>query len=346
MQTRIVGPLAALAIFFTTAGSAIPRDGRHDFDWNAGTWKTHIQRLLEPLSGSKTWVSYEGIVTVRPALGGLANVEEVEANGPSRIELVNVRTYDPQSRQWILNGANSRQGTLEQPAFGSFENGRGVFYDQEPFNESMVLVRQTFFNITPTSYSFEQAFSADGGRTWEPNFRANLVRLSSGATSEGSLDAADASHDFDFNYGTWKTHIAQLQQGSSGSASWVQQWGTVAVRKIWNGRASMEEISVGGADGFKGVTLFLYDPKARQWSQTYADASDGRFGSSLSGTFEGGRGELVSQEPYLGRMALQRGVWSDISANAHHFEIQVSTDAGRTWRPIFIARLTRIGPGL
>src|SRR5579863_5508883 len=115
MHIRIVGPLAALAIFFTTAGSAIPRDGRHDFDWNAGTWKTHIQRLLEPLSGSKTWVSYEGIVTVRPALGGLANVEEVEANGPSRIELVNVRTYDPQSRQWILNGANSRRGTLEQP---------------------------------------------------------------------------------------------------------------------------------------------------------------------------------------------------------------------------------------
>ena len=346
MYKRILGPVAVLAILFTTAWTPRPHDGRHDFDWNFGTWKTHIKRLVRPLSGAKAWVSYEGVVTVRPALGGSANVEEVEADGASHIELVNVRTYDSQSHQWSLNGASSRDGTLEQPAFGVFENGRGIFYDQEFFDERMVLMRQTFFNITPTSYSFERALSDNGGKTWEPNFVANLERVSTGAASEGSSDAAGASHDFDFNYGTWRTQITRLREGRNGGSSWTRQSGTVVVRKIWNGRASMEEINVQGAAGFKGLTLFLYDPAARQWAQTYADANDGRFEPSLTGTFYRGRGELLSQAPYRGKTALQRGVWSDITPNAHHFEIQVSTNGGRTWQPIFVAQLTRLGPGL
>ena len=52
--------------------------------------------------------------------------------------------------------------------------------------------------------------------------------------------------------------------------------GTVAVRKIWMGRAAMEEIEADGAEGhFEGLTLFLYNPQSQQWSQTFADAGDG-----------------------------------------------------------------------
>lgn len=34
-------------------------DGQHDFDFNIGTWKTHIRRLLHPLSGSDEWVELD-----------------------------------------------------------------------------------------------------------------------------------------------------------------------------------------------------------------------------------------------------------------------------------------------
>ena len=39
-----------------TGGSAASqqRDGQHDFDFEFGTWKTHLKRLVRPLTGSTT----------------------------------------------------------------------------------------------------------------------------------------------------------------------------------------------------------------------------------------------------------------------------------------------------
>jgi hypothetical protein len=326
-----------------------PPDGAHDFDFNFGTWHTHIRRLLHPLRGANVWVTYDGTVTVRKVWGGAASVEEIEANGPDHLEFLNVRMYNKASHQWSLNGASSVDGTLELPAmFGGFEHGRGVFYDQEAFNGRMILDRQTFFNITPMSYAFEQAFSDDGGKTWEPNFVAQLTRTSITAPSEGSQAVTKTSHDFDFNYGTWSTHITSYATTGHGAGVPTAYVGTVAVRKIWGGRAFMEEIKASNASGgFQGLTLFLYNPQARQWSQTFASRGDGTFEPSMVGTFKDGRGELVSF-PVAdgGALIFARDVWSDIRSNAHHFEVQYSRDGGNTWQPSFVANLARIGPGL
>jgi hypothetical protein len=344
MLIRIALVLAlAIALPARSPAADAAPGARHAFDWNFGSWKTHIRRFVHPASGPATWAAYDGVVTVRPLLAGAANVEEVEADGPSHLELLAVRTFDPKSQQWILNQASGASGSLGQPAFGKFENGRGVFYDVEPSGSGTVVVRQTFFDITPSSYAFEQAVSSDGARTWQPNFRAQLERTSSRAASEGAGTGA-VSHDFDFNYATWRTNI-EYRNGSGDAASWEKQTGTVTLRKLWNGRALLEEISVGGADGFSGVTLYLYDPQTREWSQTYADASDGTFEPSMVGKFSHGRGELFVLSPDGGKMTLQRGVWSDITPNAHHFEIDVSNDGGASWQPVFVAALTRIGPG-
>jgi BNR/Asp-box repeat len=339
--------LVACAFMLLGAASAIP-DGAHDFDFDFGSWHTHIRRLLHPLTGSTTWATYDGTVTVRKVWDGAANVEEVEANGPNHLEFVNVRLYNKASHQWSLNGASSTDGTLGTAMFGGFEGGRGVFYDQETFNGRTILDRQTFFKITPTSYAFEQAFSDDGGKTWEPNFVAHLTRTSVTAPSEGSQTVADASHDFDFNYGTWSTHITSYEETGHEADAPTAYVGTVAVRKIWHGRAFMEEIKASNASGgFQGLSLFLYNPQARQWSQTFASRGAGAFDPSMVGRFKGGRGELVSF-PVADRGALifARDVWSDIHSNTHHFEVQYSRDGGRTWQPSFVANLERIGPGL
>jgi hypothetical protein len=339
----LIALILALPARLPAADGAASAGMSHDFDWNFGTWKTHIRRLLHPLSQSRQWVTYDGVVTVRPLLGGAANVEEIEADGPSHIELLDVRTFDPRSHQWLENQAYAGANTLGQPAFGTFANGRGIFYDVEPAGGRTVIVRQTFFDITPSSYVFEQAFSSDGGRTWQPNFHARLERTSARAPSEGAATSS-LSHDFDFNYGTWRTQIT-YRSGSSDKPSWGHETGTVTLRNVWNGRGLLEEISVGGAAGFAGLTLYLYDPKTHEWSQTYADSSDGTFGSPMTGTFSHGRGELLSQDTDGGKRVLQRGVWSDITANAHHFEIDVSKNGGASWQSIFIASLARVGPG-
>jgi hypothetical protein len=145
------------------------RDGQHDFDWDIGTWKTHQRRLLRPLTGSTTWVEYNGTDVVRKIWDG-SNFGLVEADGPAgHLEIFTLRLYNPQAHQWGISFANPG-GTLSQPAVGEFKNGRGEFYDQETYNGRAILLRFGVSDITPDSCHFEMAFSADGGKTWEVNF--------------------------------------------------------------------------------------------------------------------------------------------------------------------------------
>ncbi len=154
------------------------RDGQYDFDFEMGTWKTHVSRLVHPLTGSTTWVEYEGLSVVRKVWDGRASLFELEVDGPAgHIEGVGLRLYNPQSHQWSLNWANSGDGTMNQPMIGEFKNGRGEFYDQETFNGRAIYARNGFSEITPNSSRFEQAFSADGGKTWETNWVMTFTRV-------------------------------------------------------------------------------------------------------------------------------------------------------------------------
>lgn len=160
------------------AAPATQRDGQHDFDFELGNWKTHISRLVHPLSGSKTWVEYDGTSVVRKIWDGRANLLELEVSGPAgHIEALSLRLYDPESGQWSLNFSNSSGGTLGQPTVGEFHDGRGEFYDQETIGGRAVLVRFVISDIRRDSCHFEQAFSADGGRSWEVNWIATDTRV-------------------------------------------------------------------------------------------------------------------------------------------------------------------------
>jgi hypothetical protein len=153
------------------------RDGQHDFDFNIGAWNTHIKRLQDPLTGSNTWVELNGTVVVQKVWNGRAQLEEIEADGTTgHFEGLTLFLYNPQSHQWSQNFASSSGGTLSVPTIGEFKDGRGEFFDQEPFNGRTILVRVVWSNISPNSHQFEQSFSDDGGKTWEPNFLATLTR--------------------------------------------------------------------------------------------------------------------------------------------------------------------------
>src|SRR5215218_1111087 len=154
------------------------RDGQHDFDFEIGTWKTHLRRLQRPLSGSTTWVEYEGTTLVTKVLDGRANLVELKVNGPAgRIEGLSLRLYNPQSRQWSLNFANISDGQLTTPSIGEFKNGRGEFYNQDTYNGRAIFVRFVITKIADDQYRFEQSFSSDGGQTWELNWIAVDTRV-------------------------------------------------------------------------------------------------------------------------------------------------------------------------
>ena len=159
------------------------RDGQHDFDFEIGTWTTHLRRLKDPLTGSRDWVEYEGTSVVRKVWGGRANLVELDVAGPAgRIEGLNLRLYRPQSGQWSLTFASSANGLLATPAIGGFEDGRGAFYSQEDLDGRAIQSSFVISDITPTSCRFEQAFSDDWGSTWELNWVAVDTRADSSNT--------------------------------------------------------------------------------------------------------------------------------------------------------------------
>lgn len=154
--------------------------------------------------------------------------------------------------------------------------------------------------------------------------------------------ARDGAHDFDFDLGVWKTHITRRLHPLTGSDETIQLTGTVTVRKLWDGRAQVEEIEADGPNGhWEGMTVFLYDPQARQWSMNFANSSGGKFTTPMIGSFENGRGELIAQDTLDGRSVLVRAVWSAITPTSHTYQELYSADGGRTWDVAFTATKTK-----
>lgn len=185
-----VGSALAMSL---TVGSATAADaaasavGEHDFDFEVGLWKTHIARLVHPLSGSTTWAEYDGTSLVRKVWNGRANLLELEVTGPAgHIEALSLRLYNPTARQWSLNFSNGAVGVLGQPTVGEFRGGRGEFYDQEIFDGRAILVRFVISGVKPDSCHFEQSFSTDGGKSWEVNWIATDTRVTAAETGTPS----------------------------------------------------------------------------------------------------------------------------------------------------------------
>ncbi|HEX8298586.1 MAG TPA: hypothetical protein VF594_05430 [Rubricoccaceae bacterium] len=175
--------LAALAFFLAPTavaqGTEAARDGQHDFDFEIGTWHTRLSRLDAPLTGSSTWHEYEGTTVVREVWGGRSNLVEFEVDGAAgHIELLSLRLYNPETRQWSLHAGSARSGTLFPPVVGEFRDGRGAFYGVDSVNGRAILARFVVSQVAPDTWRFEQAFSDDGGATWEVNWVVDDTRVS------------------------------------------------------------------------------------------------------------------------------------------------------------------------
>lgn len=160
-------------------GEAAARDGQHDFDFETGSWRIHLKRLLNPLTGSTSWVEFDGTSVTRKVWDGRADLEEFETDGPAgHIEGLTLRLYNTQTRQWSLYWANSKAGSMGGPPnVGEFRNGRGEFFCQDTYKGRLVLVRYAWTNTNTNSPHFEQSYSDDGGKTWEVNWITDQTRV-------------------------------------------------------------------------------------------------------------------------------------------------------------------------
>lgn len=154
------------------------RDGRTDFDFLLGAWSVHNRRLMGRLRGSTQWEEFPSSCRARSIMSGLGNMDEFTIDAPAgRVEAVTVRLYNPTSQEWsIYWAASSGSGRFDVPMVGHFDGPRGEFYSQEIFEGRHIFNRFIWTVMSRDSCRWEQAFSEDGGRTWETNWIMDFIR--------------------------------------------------------------------------------------------------------------------------------------------------------------------------
>ncbi|WP_158942184.1 DUF1579 family protein [Granulicella sp. S190] len=331
--------------------AAAMRDGKNDFDFNLGVWRTHIRRVLDPFSGSDKSMELNGTVTVRKVWDGRGQLEEIEADGPKgHWEGLTMFLYNPQAHQWTQSFIDSQAGVLTTPLVGSFKNGRGELFSQETFRGKTVLIRGTWSDIKPDSHHFEEDFSDDGGKTWVPAFIGDLMREKQSGEAGASLtpvsmervDGSNGQRDFDFDLGTWKTHSTRLLHPLTGSTTWVDMDGVSVVKKVWGGKANLAEYKADGPAGHvELLSLRWFNPTTHEWNLDFATPNVGTLGIPGVGGFKDGRGTFYDYEEINGRSVLVRfSIWKT-SQDTAQSEQAFSDDGGKTWEVNWINKYTR-----
>lgn len=148
----------------------------HDFDFLVGNWRVAHRRLKDRLTNCTEWISFQGTCSLKKTLGGFGNLDENHLDMPGgAYHAMTVRIFDPETKQWSIWWFDQRTPrTLEPPVVGSFENGAGVFFADDTFKGRPIRVR--FLWTVREQPRWEQAFSADGGATWETNWEMDFTR--------------------------------------------------------------------------------------------------------------------------------------------------------------------------
>lgn len=154
------------------------RPGAGDFDFFIGRWRVHHRRLNERLAGCRDWTEFAGSCETRKILGGLGNLDDNVLELPGDpYRAVTLRSYDPKSGQWSIWWLDGRHpASLDTPMVGRFENGVGTFYANDSIRGRPIRVRFLWTLPSADHPRWEQAFSADGGASWETNWIMSFTR--------------------------------------------------------------------------------------------------------------------------------------------------------------------------
>jgi NIPSNAP len=159
-------------------GPKAARATKHDFDFLFGSWKVHNRYLKGRLRHSVEWSEFEARSDVEPVLNGLGNMDRYSAvRAGDSVEGVTLRLFNPATGEWSIHWADTvRPGTLLPPMVGRFDGEIGQFFGDEFLDGKKVLCRFLWTRTSSRSPQWEQAFSDDGGKTWETNWIMTFTR--------------------------------------------------------------------------------------------------------------------------------------------------------------------------
>lgn len=149
--------------------------GVTDFDFLHGSWDVHNRRLVKRLTNCTEWEEFASTMTCRRLFDGAANIDEFWF--PTRGSFgMTIRIHIPATRKWSIWWVSSTDGVLQPPVTGSFYRGELLAYGDDTHEGTPIRVRYHWSGITATSARWDQAFSVDGGSTWEVNWTMELIR--------------------------------------------------------------------------------------------------------------------------------------------------------------------------
>jgi hypothetical protein len=321
------------------AEAGINLTGSHGFDFLAGEWRVHHRRIS---AVSKKWVEFEGTVSHRSLMNGSANVEEYALDSPDgAYHALNLRAYDKKADRWSIWWLDERypEGPIgPPPAQGRFENGIGTFYTDYQQDGKPMRGRLMWSDITPTSARWQQATSADGGKTWEPNWFMELQR----SQIPQARATRQKASDFAFLEGDWQVQHRYIRVKPDGR-EWVEVPGTVSHREYQDGWANVEDYVMNGPGGPSyAVAMRSYNPKNAQWTVWWLD---GRNPSSMEepmkGRFESGVGTFFGSTTIDGKPTRVHFTWSDTTTASPRWQQDYSYDDGKSWETVWIMQFQR-----
>ena len=155
------------------------QEAPHDFDFIIGDWRVHHRRLKDRLTGCTEWETFKGLSSTQKTLGGYGNVEDNQIFLPSgNYRAVAVRSFDREAQSWSIWWLDGRfPGVIDTPVVGHFTDGVGAFFAEDSLNGLPIKIRFTWRQSSNGNPNWDQAFSADGGISWETNWEMEFFHL-------------------------------------------------------------------------------------------------------------------------------------------------------------------------
>ena len=341
----------ALLEHFSWAGAALltPRIAgaagpEQDWDWLTGDWDVWHRRLRKRLAGNNDWDEFAGKCSFWHTLGGLGNIDDDLLYLPTgTYRAIALRAYDPATKQWAIWWLDGRTAErLDPPVIGGFKGDEGEFTGTDTFNGKPVIVRFRWHEIHSKRPHWDQAFSPDGGRTWEINWRNYFTRTNATASPipRGVEPVTPEASDWSFLVGRWRVRNRRRKP----DGSWEEFDSTLHNWPVMGGLGNVGDNVFHAPSGtYRGVSVRAFDAATRQWRSWWLDGRQPTtIASSVAGTFKDGVGTLLGDDVADGKKLRVRSQWSRLTGKSPHWEQATSVD-GKTWATNWSADFERAG---
>ena len=163
---------------------ALAASPEQDWNWLVGNWDVWHRRLKERLAGSNDWQEFGGKSAFWLTMGGLGTIDDniVELPGGDYRGLT-IRAFDPATASGRSGGWTGAiaDASIRRWSAGSTATRR--FVGRDNFKGRPIAMRFRWLDIHGRRPNWEQAFSTDGGATWEVNWRNYFTRTSAAAAT-------------------------------------------------------------------------------------------------------------------------------------------------------------------